>query len=84
MEGTTPLIAAWMLSVTSEKILVKCSRRVLFVVFIGVIVSLFDDILQMSFRPQPKYYLVFLAINNSIIWILAGLVIAWRIKPAKY
>lgn len=77
-----PLIAAWMLSVTSEKILARYSRRVLFVALIGLIVSLFDDVLQMSFGPQPRDYLVFLAINNLITWVLVGAVIAGRIKQA--
>ena len=77
-----PLIAAWMLSVTSSRIQARYSRRVLFVVLIGLIIALFDDIMQMSFGPQLKEYLAFLAVNNFITWILAGLVIAWRIKPA--
>jgi hypothetical protein len=76
-----PLIAAWMLSMTSENLLKRYSRRVLFVVLIGLIVSLYDDVLQMSFGPQPKDYLVFLAVNNFVTWILAGIVIAARIKP---
>ncbi len=76
-----PLIAAWMLSVTSATIMARYSRRVLFVLFIGLIVSLYDDVLQMSFGPQPKDYLVFLAVNNVITWTLVGLVIAGRIKP---
>ena len=77
-----PMTAAWMLSVTSERILSKLSRRVLFVAFIGVIVSLYDDVLQMSFGPLAKDYLVFLAVNNTVAWVLTGLVIAARIKPA--
>ena len=76
-----PIIAAWMLSMTSERFRAQYLRRVLFVALIGVMIALFDDILQMSFGPQPKDYLVFLAINNLICWILAGLVIASRVKP---
>ena len=75
-----PTLAAWMLSVTSPKILSHYIRRVLFIVIIGVIISLYDDILQMSLGPQSKNYLLFLAINNFITWVLVGLVIAWRVK----
>ena len=79
----TPLMAAWMLSKTSSKVMAKYSRRVLFVVLIGLIIALFDDILQMSFGPQPKDYLLYLAVNHVITWFLAGLVIAWRVKPVR-
>jgi hypothetical protein len=77
-----PLLAAWMLSMTSNRIRASYCRRLFFVVCIGVIISLYDDVLQMSFGPQPKDYLVFLAVNNFITWVLAGLIIAWRIRPA--
>ena len=76
-----PLIAAWMLSVTNEGILTRYSRRLLFVACIGLMISLADDVLQMSFGPQPKDYLVFLAVNNVITWVLVGSVVAWRIRP---
>ncbi len=76
-----PMFAAWMLSVTSPGIRKKYFRRVIFVATIGLIIALYDDILQMGFGPQPKDYLLFLAINNVITWTLTGLVIAWRIKP---
>lgn len=76
------LAAAWMLSVTSERILSNYLRRFLFVALIGVIIALYDDILQMSLGPQPRDYLVFVAVNNVVTWALAGLVIAWRVKPS--
>ncbi|UCC43693.1 MAG: hypothetical protein JSU65_11280 [Candidatus Zixiibacteriota bacterium] len=75
------IIAAWMLSMTSRNILSRYPRRVLFVAVIGLIIALYEDVLQMSFGPTPKSYLVFLAINNVITWTLAGLVIAWRVRP---
>jgi hypothetical protein len=76
-----PLLAAWMLSATTTRIRSVYLSRVLFVVAIGVIVVLFDDVLQMSLGPQPKDYLAFLAVNHLICWTLVGLVIAWRLKP---
>ena len=77
-----PLLAAWLLSRMSAEFLASYGRRLLFCVAIGVIVALYDDVLQMSFGPQPKDYLIFLALNNLITWTLAGFVIAWRMKPA--
>ena len=78
-----PLIAAWMLSVASPAILSRYSRRFFFVAVLGVIVALYDDVLQMAFGPQPEDYLTFLALNNLIAWALTGLVIARMIRPAK-
>jgi hypothetical protein len=72
--------AAWMLSVTTESFRSKFYRRFLFVALIGIIVSLYSDVLQMSFGPQPRDYLAFLAVNDLITWSLAGLVIAWRVR----
>jgi hypothetical protein len=37
----------------------------------------------MSFGPQGKDYLFFLAVNNIVTWSLAGLVIAWRVRPLR-
>ena len=73
-------LAAWMLSLLSPHMLASYWRKALFVVAIGLLVALSDDVLQMSFGPQPKDYLVFLAVNNVITWTLGGLVIAGRIK----
>lgn len=72
--------AAWMLSVASPGVRSTYLRRVLFVALIGVIVALYDDLLQLSFGPQPRDYLIFLAVNNLITWTLVGLVIAGCVK----
>ena len=74
-------LAAWMLSVTSQKILSGYFRRVMFVTLLGVVVSLHDDILQTFIGPLPTDYLVFLAVNNVLTWFLMGLVIAWKTGP---
>ncbi len=78
-----PLLAAWMLSVTSSAILSTYLRRFLFVTVLGLIVALHDDVVQMSLGPQPEDYLIFLATNNVIAWALTGLVIARGVRPAK-
>lgn len=78
-----PLLAALMLSMASPAILSRYSRRFLFVMAIGVIIVLYDDVLQMSLGPQPKDYLCFLAINNLAAWTVAGLVIARMMKPRR-
>jgi hypothetical protein len=74
-----PAIAAWMLSVTSEKILAKYSRRVLFVVVLGLFLGVFGNV----FSEKPMDNILLSSINSLITWALVGLVIAWRIKPEK-
>ena len=76
-------IAAWMLSAASTRIRATYPRRVLFVALIGVVVAVYDDLLQMSFGPQPRDYLVFLAVNNVITWTLVGLVLGRCIRPGR-
>lgn len=73
-------LAAWLLSLLSRRVLASYWRKVLFVAAIGLLVALSDDVVQMSFGPQPQDYLVFLAVNNVITWTLGGLMIAGRIK----
>jgi len=76
-------LAAWMLASAGDGVLSRYYRKVLFVTAIGVVMALADDVLQMSFGPQPRDYLTFLAVNNVITWLLAGLVIGWRIKAQQ-
>lgn len=72
-----PIIAAWLLSLTSEKVLAKYSRRVLFVTILGLFLAVFGDVLS----EKPNDRILLSSINSLITWFLAGLVIAWRIKP---
>jgi len=74
-------LAAWMLSMASPAVTSRYSRRFYFVVAIGVIIALYDDVLQVSFGPLAEDYLVFLAINHLMGWALTGLVMAGMMDP---
>jgi len=74
---TAPMIAAWLLSMASERILAKYSRRVLFVTGLGLFLAVFGE--AISDKPLDKILLS--SINNIITWLLVGLVIAWRVNP---
>jgi hypothetical protein len=74
------MIAAWLLSVASERILAKFSRRVLFVAVLGLFLAVFGDISS----EKPLDLILLSSVQNLISWTLAGLVIAWRIKPAQH
>lgn len=72
-----PMVAAWLLSMASEKVLAKCSRRVFFVTVLGLFVAVFGEAL--SDKPMNKILLS--SVNSLIAWFLAAWAIAWRIKP---
>ena len=72
-----PMIAAWLLSMASDKVLAKYSKRVLFVLTIGLFLAVYGDV-----RSEKSMDRIFLSsINNLISWFLVGLVVAWRIRP---
>jgi hypothetical protein len=77
-----PMIASWMLSVASPRILASYIRRTLFVMTLGIFLAVFGDWLRMLEENEPSGLIVFMMINHIITWTLAGLIIAWRIKPA--
>jgi len=76
-----PVIAAWMLSLTTAGFRARFHRRAVFVALIGLVIALYDDILQIGFGPQDPDYLIFLAVNNVVTWLLVGLTVALRMKP---
>jgi hypothetical protein len=78
------IVVAWLLSATSGEFRASFIRRVLFVAAVGLIIALYEDVLQISFGPQNANYLLFLAVNNVITWTLAGLVIARRIRAENH
>ncbi|GEM_PF-2711211 len=74
-----PMIAAWLLSRASMKVLAKYARRVVFVAVIGLLFAVYGDI----FSQKPLHHMLLSSISNLIVWILVGLVLAWRIDPKR-
>ena len=75
------MVAAWMLSVSSSRILSAYSRRVLFIAAIGLLFAVFSDLAKFGIGGYPLPSLLLLAANDFISWTLAGLVVAWWLKP---
>jgi hypothetical protein len=75
----TPIIAAWILSMASETILARYTRRVLFVTGIGLLFAVYGDL----YSQKPLDLVALSSLNNVIVWTLVGLVLAWRIKSKK-
>ena len=75
------MLAAWMLSVTSVRILCSYPRRVLFFTVIGLLFAVFGDLMQFGIGGYPLKAALLLALNSIIAWTVVGLVVVWRIKP---
>ncbi len=74
-------LAAWMLSVTSARILSSYPRKVLFFAAIGLLFALFGDLTRFGIGGYSLKPALLLALNSVVAWTLVGLVVAWRIKP---
>jgi hypothetical protein len=75
------LVAAWMLSVTSDRILASYPRRVLFFAANGLMFALYGDLMRFGIDGYPLRDALMLAVCDIICWTVAGLVVAWRLKP---
>jgi len=76
-----PMIAAWMLSVTSKRIVSSYSRRVLFFAAIGLLFALFSDLMQYGIGAYALHHALILAAQGFVSWTLAGLVVARCVRP---
>ncbi len=78
-----PLIAAWMLSLGSEKLLSSYLQKVLFFAAIGLLFALSGDLMNFGIGGYAAKDTALLALNHIVAWILVGLVVARRILPAR-
>ncbi|GAB4379661.1 MAG: hypothetical protein Kow0042_29270 [Calditrichia bacterium] len=74
------VLAAYLLSSASAH-LVSYGRRVLFVTFIGLFAALVSHVTMWNWFYMPVGYSLVNTIDLIVSWLIAGLVIAWRIKP---
>ena len=78
-----PTIGAWMLSVTSARILASYPRKVLFFSAIGVLFALYGDLMSFGIGGYPLTDALMIAVFNIAAWTVVGLVVAWRIRPER-
>lgn len=76
-----PAIGAWMLSLTSRRILTSYPRKVLFFAALGLLVALSGLLTNYRIDSYPLTDALLLAAHDVIAWTLVGLVVAWRIQP---
>jgi len=77
----TPMIAAWMLSLTTPRILSSYPRKVLFFVAIGVLFALFGDLMNVGIDQYSLKDALPIAASNIFAWTLVGLVVAKYFRP---
>lgn len=75
------MLAAWMLSVTSSRILSSYPRKVLFFIAIGLLFAVYGDLMQWGIGGYSLKATLLLALNSIVTWTIVGLVVAWRIRP---
>lgn len=77
------IIAAWLLSQASDRILSNYLRRVLFFMAIGLLMAILNDLTKYNIGGYPLKDAMLLALNQIISWTLVGLVVAWKMKPIQ-
>jgi hypothetical protein len=75
-------LVAWLLSMTSRRVLTSYSRKVLFVVGIGALFAVFGELTKFEIGGYPAKSALLLAVYDVISWTLAGLVMARFIRSA--
>lgn len=76
-----PIVAAWMLSVTSKETLASLPRKVAFVVCIGLLLGVWGHLGNYGIGGYPLASTIALIAHDLALWALVGLVLAWRIRP---
>lgn len=78
----TATLAAWLLSLATAS-LSGYGQRVLFVALLGVFAGVVSFLTLWNWRFLPTGYALVMAGELILTWALAGLVLAWRLKPAQ-
>lgn len=78
----TATLCAWLLSLASEKNLARYPRKVLFVILIGLTITVFSDSDNCGIGNYPLWDTLILAAYHLFQWILLGLVVSLFIRPA--
>lgn len=74
------VIVASLLSVASDRVLAGYARRVLFVTAVGLLIAVYSDLTRFGLTTYTMEHTLIFAVQQLLAWLLAGLVIAWRVK----
>ncbi len=76
-----PLIPTWLVWKLCQRGGPEFGMRVVVVALFGVFLALTTDLRLWGMELYPLSYSLLLAFGSVSTWILAGLVVAWRIRP---
>lgn len=77
----SPIIAAWMLSQASARVLSSYTSKVLFFTAIGLLFALFGDLANAGIGDYPIRDAIVWGLHDIILWTLIGLVVGARLRP---
>jgi hypothetical protein len=77
----TASLCAWLLTLTSEKIISSYPRKVFFVIIIGLLFAVSSDLKKYGIGNYPLSDTLIMTLHNIILWTVLGLVIGLVIKP---
>lgn len=78
----TPVVAAWLLSNASSRVLSGYGSRLFFFSVIGVVFALFGVMARFGLARYPLGDAVALSTHDLLAWVFAGLVVARFVTPA--
>lgn len=77
-----PVVGAWLLFNASVHVLSGYGSRLLFFSVIGLVFALLGVMARFGLAKYPLGHAVALSVHDLVAWIVAGLVVAWLIRPA--
>jgi hypothetical protein len=79
----SPIVGTWMLSQARDSVLSSYCRKVMFFVAIGLLFAIYGHLTSFGIGGYPFKDAIALAANDIVVWMLVGLVVAWRLKPGR-
>ena len=76
------ILVAGLLSATSANVLCRYTRKVFYIICIGLLLAVFGDLSKYGIGGYPASSALLLAANHVVSWSLAALVMAWSMRPS--
>jgi hypothetical protein len=77
------IAGAWVLANASSRILSRYASRVLFLATIGIVLALLSVSARFGISAYSLGDALALAVHDLAAWVLAGLAVAWVVKPSE-
>jgi hypothetical protein len=78
-----PMVAAWMLSLGSRRMLSSYAVKVTFFAGIGLLLGLTGHLSSFGIGDYPLRSALILLAHEVALWTAIGLVVAWKIRPSR-